>query len=210
VEQLPLFIPDREDETCEAPQPQFDQRRRRLQEALAEYSLDTPTLRRLAETPGAELRQALLHPTAPELEHLIDVLSALLRPELGEQITRPQDLATILMVEMGYLDQEELWVACLSTKNHLQKLHTVYKGSLNSASVRVAEVFKEPLRLNSAAIIVTHNHPSGIAEPSPDDVALTCSLVRAGQLLDCKVLDHLVIGQGQWVSLRERGLGFTT
>jgi DNA repair protein RadC len=72
----------------------------------------------------------------------------------------------------------------------------------------VGEVFKDAVRRAAAAIIVVHNHPSGDPTPSPDDIAITRAIVEAGQLLDIQVLDHLVIGQGRFVSLKERGLGF--
>jgi len=74
--------------------------------------------------------------------------------------------------------------------------------------VRIGEIFKEPIRLNSASIIVVHNHPSGDPTPSPEDVVVTRQIIEAGQLLDIDVLDHLVIGSGRFVSMRERGLGF--
>ncbi|RRR66864.1 MAG: hypothetical protein EI684_19900, partial [Candidatus Viridilinea halotolerans] len=70
------------------------------------------------------------------------------------------------------------------------------------------EVFKEAIRRNSAAIIVAHNHPSGDCTPSPEDVLVTKQIVQAGHLLDIQVLDHLVIGMGVYVSMRERGLGW--
>ena len=98
----------------------------------------------------------------------------------------------------------------LDTKNRIQAICTVYIGSLNASLVRVGEVFKEAVRRNSAALIVAHNHPSGAPEPSPEDVLVTREIVQAGKLLDVDVLDHLIIGHGTWVSLRERGLGFET
>jgi DNA repair protein RadC len=70
-------------------------------------------------------------------------------------------------------------------------------------------LFKDAIRTNASAIIVVHNHPSGDPTPSPDDVAVTRAIAQAGKLLDVDVLDHMVIGQGRWVSLKERGLGFT-
>ena len=85
----------------------------------------------------------------------------------------------------------------------------VYKGSLNSSQVRVGEVFNAAIRRSAASVIVVHNHPSGDPTPSPDDVAVTRAFVQAGKLLDVEVLDHLIIGEGQWVSLKERGLGFS-
>ena len=84
----------------------------------------------------------------------------------------------------------------------------LYRGSVSSAPVRVAEAFREAVRRNATAIALAHNHPSGDPEPSADDVELTRALVEAGRLLEIDVLDHLVIGHGRWVSLRERRLGF--
>ena len=85
---------------------------------------------------------------------------------------------------------------------------TIYVGSLNTNVVRVAELFRDAIKHNAAAIIVVHNHPSGDPTPSREDVRLTEMLVQAGKLLDIEVLDHLIIGQGRFVSLKERGLGF--
>ncbi|MBA3469422.1 MAG: DNA repair protein RadC [Herpetosiphonaceae bacterium] len=129
-------------------------------------------------------------------------------PEERLQITSPADVAGLLQLEMSHLDKEHLRTVILNTKNHVLKIETVTIGSLNSAGVRIAEVFREPIKLNAAAIIVVHNHPSGDPTPSPDDILLTRQLIQAGQLLDIDVLDHLVIGQARWVSMRERKLGW--
>lgn len=125
------------------------------------------------------------------------------------QVRSPVDVANLLMLEMSLLEQEQLRVVLLDTKNFVIKVHTVYSGSLNSAVVRVGEVFREPIRSNSAAIAVVHNHPSGDPTPSPEDVRVTEMIVEAGALLDIDVLDHLIIGRNRFVSLKERGLGFT-
>jgi DNA repair protein RadC len=125
------------------------------------------------------------------------------------QIKSPQDAAQLLLLEMGHLDQEHLRTVLLDTKNRVQSITTIYVGSLNASMVRVGEVFKAALRQNSASLIVAHNHPSGDPTPSPEDVLVTREIVAAGQLLDVEVLDHLVIGQGRYVSMRERGLGFS-
>ena len=109
---------------------------------------------------------------------------------------------------MQALEQEHLRVLLLDRRNKALEVVEVYRGSVNSSQVRVGKVFKEAIRKNASGIIVVHNHPSGDPTPSPDDVGVTRAIVQAGKLLDVDVLDHLVIGQGRWVSLKERGLGF--
>jgi DNA repair protein RadC len=120
----------------------------------------------------------------------------------------PTVAAEFVMAEMSALEQEELRVLILDTRNCLLKMHTAYVGSLNAISIRVAELFREAIRLNAAAIIAIHNHPSGDPTPSSEDVYVTRQFVEAGKLLNIDVLDHLVIGAGRWLSLKERGLGF--
>ncbi|MBX3053830.1 MAG: DNA repair protein RadC [Caldilineaceae bacterium] len=124
------------------------------------------------------------------------------------QIRTPADVADLLMLEMGLLDHEQLRVVLLDTKNQVQDIVLLYKGSLNTAVVRVGEVFREALRRNMASIVLVHNHPSTDPTPSPEDVRLTEKIVEAGNLLNIDVLDHLVICQNRFVSLKERGLGF--
>ncbi|HJZ50130.1 MAG TPA: DNA repair protein RadC [Roseiflexaceae bacterium] len=131
------------------------------------------------------------------------------QPDARLQIKSPDIIAQRLMAEMSHLDQEHLRTVLLDTKNRIQTIHTVYIGSLNASMVRVGEVFKEAVRRNSAAILVSHNHPSGDATPSPEDVLVTREIVSAGKMLDIDVLDHLVIGNGRYVSMREKGLGFS-
>lgn len=180
-----------------------------LREALAPY-INLTMLRRLAANTG-DLRAALLTSNvSPEVNALLDLLTAILTPAGRDQIKGPADVAALLMVEMSRLDQEELRVVALDTKNRVLAIHTVYRGSVNSASVRVGEVFKEALRLNSVAIIIVHSHPSGDPTPSPENILVTRQIVEAGNLLDIEALDHLIISRGKWVSMRERGLGFTS
>lgn len=126
------------------------------------------------------------------------------------QVKSPADVAKLFMVEMMALDQEELWVAALDTKNKLIKVAKVYRGSVNTAMIRVGEVFKEALRLNATSIIVAHNHPSSDPTPSPEDILVTRQIVEAGKLLDVETLDHLILAGSRYVSLRERGLGFSS
>lgn len=129
-------------------------------------------------------------------------------PDERPAINSPADAAALVHYEMMALEQEELRVMLLDTRNRVMSIESIYRGSLNSSQVRVGELFKSAVRRNVAALIVIHNHPSGDPTPSPDDIALTRAVVEAGRLLDIEVLDHLVIGRGRWVSLKERKLGF--
>jgi DNA repair protein RadC len=124
-----------------------------------------------------------------------------------ETINSPSDAAA-LCSDMSTFDVEHLRVIMLNTKSMVLGIADVYKGSVNSSQIRVGEVFRPALQRNAPSVIIVHNHPSGDATPSPDDVAVTRALLQAGKLLDIQVLDHLVVGHGKWVSLKERGLGF--
>ncbi len=130
-------------------------------------------------------------------------------PQERPTINSPADAAALVQYEMSSLEQEHLRVFLLTTRNHLLDIVEIYKGSVNSSQIRIGELFKPAIRRNAPAIIVAHNHPSGDPTPSPDDVAVTRAMVQAGKLIDVEVLDHLVIGNGRFVSLKERGLGFT-
>ena len=123
-------------------------------------------------------------------------------------VRSPADAANILMTEMGLLLQEHLRTVLLDSHNRILAIPTIYIGSVNSAQVRVGEVFREAIRINASAMIVVHNHPSGDPTPSPDDVHVTRMIVEAGKLMAIDVLDHLVIGRQRFVSMKERGLGF--
>ena len=124
------------------------------------------------------------------------------------QVRSPADAAQLLMAEMSLLEQEHLRLVLLDTKNCVLSTPTVYVGSLNTTLIRVGELLRYALRENCAALIVVHNHPSGDPTPSPEDVIVTRKIVEAGELLDVTVLDHLIIGRGRFVSMKERGLGF--
>jgi DNA repair protein RadC len=130
-------------------------------------------------------------------------------PEERPKITSPADAANLLMSEMSLLEQEHLRLLLLDTRNQVLAMPTIYIGSLNTSVVRVGELFRSAIKENAAAIIVAHNHPSGDPAPSSEDVRVTRQIVEAGQLLDIDVLDHVIIGRQRYVSLKERGLGFT-
>ena len=123
-------------------------------------------------------------------------------------VTSPEAIARLLQAEIELLAQEELRLLVLDTKHHLLAAPTLYRGSVNSAPARVAEIYREAVRRNASAIAVAHNHPSGDPTPSRDDVALTAALVETGALMEIELLDHVVFGHGRYVSMREQRLGF--
>jgi DNA repair protein RadC len=129
-------------------------------------------------------------------------------PEERPQVRSPADAAHLVMPVMGLLEQEELHVMLLDTKNRVLGTRQVCKGAANVTHVDMADLFRHAIRANAVFLIVAHNHPSGDPTPSPEDVAITRQIVEAGKLLNVEVLDHLVIGRQAFVSLKERGLGF--
>ncbi len=122
--------------------------------------------------------------------------AASLQPEARPVITEPRDVVALLGAELAPLEQEELRVLLLSTRNHVLAVRTVYRGSVNAASVRISEVLRDAIRHNAPAVIAVHNHPSGDPAPSPADIQMTQDLVAAGRLLDIDVVDHIIIGAG--------------
>jgi DNA repair protein RadC len=125
------------------------------------------------------------------------------------RISCPSDAVALLAPVMATLNQEELRVILLDTRNRVLGIPTIYKGSLNTSVVRVGEIFRPAIEAPAAAIIVVHNHPSNDPSPSPEDVQVTRQIAAAGKLLDIELLDHLIIAAGgRHVSLKERGLAF--
>ena len=177
---------------------------RLLSEREGLRGLASDDLAALAATHGLGAAKATTIAAAFELGRRIAIEGDGVRPT----VTSPADIARLLQSEMELLQQEELRLLVLDTKHHVLAAPTLYRGSVNSAPARVAEVFREAVRRNASAIAVAHNHPSGDPTPSEDDVTLTESLLKAGALLDVEVLDHVVFGRGRYVSMRERRLGF--
>ncbi len=124
----------------------------------------------------------------------------------SRQMRCPQDVFDLLSPEMEDLPQEQLRVLLLNTRNRVLDAVLVYQGNVHTAIVRMAEVFREAIIANAPAIILSHNHPSGDPEGSPDDVRLTKEAIEAGKLLDIDVLDHIVIGHGRFTSLKQLGV----
>lgn len=168
------------------------------------------TLRDLASATFEELTgiNRLGQKKAAALLASIELARRLYSTPPGEQksIRGPQDVANLLMGEMYHLDREHFKVILLNTKHRVIKLETVSIGTLNTSMVHPRELFKSAIRHSAAAVILVHNHPSGITEPSREDIDITKRLVDAGSLLGIEVLDHIIIGDGDYASLKEKGL----
>lgn len=124
------------------------------------------------------------------------------RPIVGS----PCDVYELVRGELEYLFVERFVVLGLSTKNHVMVQHTVSVGSLNASIVHPRETFNMLIRRNCAAAILVHNHPSGDPTPSPEDIMLTKKLIEVGEIIGIPVLDHVIVGQGRYVSLKEKGI----
>lgn len=129
------------------------------------------------------------------------------QPDERPFVSSPQDVLNLLGAEMSLLEQEQIRVVLLDTRNRVIAVPTVYAGSVNTSLVRIGELFREGVRQNAVAVVVVHNHPSGDPTPSQEDVAVTRAIVAAGKLLNIDVLDHIVLGGGRCVSMKERRLG---
>jgi DNA repair protein RadC len=120
-------------------------------------------------------------------------------------VRSPKDVAGVMMEELRYHTQEHFVCLYLNTKNHIIGRETIFIGSLNSSIVHPREVYKEAIRRSSASVICLHNHPSGDPAPSREDIEVTRRLQEAGRILGIELLDHIIIGDGQFYSLKEKG-----
>ncbi len=121
-------------------------------------------------------------------------------------IKSPEDVSRLLMEELRYLKKEVFKIILLNTKNYIIKSVNVSMGSLNSSIVHPREVFSEAVKAGCSGLLLAHNHPSGDPEPSREDIETTQRLVNAGDILGIKVLDHVIIGDGRYISFKEKGL----
>lgn len=119
------------------------------------------------------------------------------------QISSPADVARLMMPSLRDLQKEELHVLCLDTKNFVTKQRRIFEGSLNASIIHPREVFRFAIEATAASIILVHNHPSGDPAPSPEDINATKQLKSAGELLQIKVTDHIIIGDGCYISMKE-------
>ncbi|MBO8172541.1 MAG: DNA repair protein RadC [Bacillaceae bacterium] len=123
----------------------------------------------------------------------------------GSPLHSPQAVADLLMEDLRYFSKEHFICLFLNTKNRVISRKTIFVGSLNASIVHPREIFKEAIRQSSASIICAHNHPSGDPTPSREDINVTKRLVKAGDIVGIDVLDHIIIGDTSYVSLKEKG-----
>lgn len=180
---------------------------------LAQELLDRfGSLHQLARTNKAQLQRirGIGGAQAGRVLAFLELSRRLQLPTATEKprITSPADGANLLLPRLSHLQQEEMHVILLDTRNRVLDMQLIYRGSLNSSVVRIGEIFRVAIETPAAAIILAHNHPSGDPSPSPEDIAVTRKIAEAGHLLSIDLLDHLIIGNGRFTSLKERGLGF--
>jgi len=120
-------------------------------------------------------------------------------------IRSPEDGAKYVMNDMRFLSQEHFVTLYLNTKNQVLHKKTIFIGSLNASIVHPREIYKEALRRSAASIVCIHNHPSGDPTPSREDIEVTRRISECGKILGVELLDHLIIGENKFVSLKEKG-----
>lgn len=128
---------------------------------------------------------------------------AIRRNEDRYHIQTPEDIYEFVRYDMENLDHEELRILSLDTKHFLLGEDTLYRGTINSSNIRIAEVFRRPLLLNAACFVLVHNHPSGDPTPSAADIVTTRNIMAAGKTMDLPMLDHVVIGSEGFVSIKK-------
>ena len=177
----------------------IDVAKRLLQHFGGLHGIQSATFQELATQKGIGVAKA------SQIKAAIEIGSRINREKVLEKagFHSPEDAAERVMYEMRGLQQENLWVLSLDVRNRELGLDKLYVGSLNLSLVRIGEVFKFAIQRNASSIIVYHNHPSGDPSPSPEDVALTKAITQAGKLLDIPLLDHVIIGQGTFTSLKQ-------
>lgn len=155
----------------------------------------------MTDIPGLGLTKAVTILAAVELGRRLHIEST----AKATIVHGPEDAAAYLMPRLEFERKEHFVILLLNTKNHITGMRNVSTGSLSASVVHPREVFLEAIHSSAAAIILSHNHPSGDPSPSREDIAVTQRLQKAGKILDIPVLDHIIIGEGRFVSMKEQG-----
>ena len=156
-----------------------------FRELCAEYGM--------GEAKSAQIKAAL------EIGHRL----ALLQVDARYKVSTPAEAANLVMLELAYLDTEQMRILLLDSKSQLVEKINSYQGTVNSSVLRAAEVFRPAIIRNCPGLILCHNHPSGDPTPSQEDIETTKQLVEAGRILDIELVDHIIIGHQRFVSLKE-------
>ncbi len=175
--------------------------------AMASKLLDTYGVGGLKNVDENELASEGLSKAKARLFKVVCELAlrlSLSDPGEHRQIVSPNDAATLLRPFMAHLDHEEFRVLVLDTKNCVVANILLYQGTVNSSVLRASEVFRQAIVRNCPNIIVAHNHPSSDPSPSPEDIEVTRQFLEAGKLLDIELLDHIIVGNPRFTSLKER------
>jgi DNA repair protein RadC len=165
-------------------------------------ALSRASSQELIEQPGMSAARAVAVAAAFEIGRRVHAAPAERRPT----VRAPGDVAAIVGPQLRHLDREHFCAVLLNTRHEVVDVATVAVGGLDSAPIHPREVFKAAIRRSAAAVILVHNHPSGTPEPSQDDLRITARLADAGRVIGIEVLDHVIIGDGRFTSLRERGV----
>lgn len=163
-------------------------------------SLGNATFEELAGLDGVGAAKAAQLLASVELGRRVVAM----KPRVRLVLNNPPAVASLLMASMRYLEREHFKALILNTKNQLLKIVDVAVGTLNAAIIHPRELYKTAIRANGAGVIVAHNHPSGDTKPSREDIALTRRLVEAGKILGIDFLDHVIIGDGKFLSMKEK------
>jgi DNA repair protein RadC len=166
------------------------------------HSLVDASVEELSETKGVGLAKACQVKAALELSKRFSAF----QKEKEYQISSPEDAAELVKEKMRCLDREHFWALLLNTKNRVITIDEVSVGTLNSSSVHPRELFRNAIKRSAAAIILVHNHPSGNTRPSKEDIDVTRRICKVGRLVGIDVLDHLIIGDNKFISLKSEGL----
>lgn len=169
-------------------------------------------LRGLGKVSFGELasQRALGSAKAAQLLAAVELGKRVVHAEPAERrvIHSSHDVYALMFADMALLEQEELKVVLLSARNDVICVKDVYKGSVATIGVRIGEVFRDAVREGCPAIVAVHNHPSGDPTPSSQDAVLTKQMIESGRLLGIELLDHVIIGRQNFVSMKDRKIAF--
>lgn len=163
------------------------------------YDMDIATDSELMELEGIKKN------TIIKIRAILDLVKNGRNKYSKEKVSSPKDIFA-LCKDMKYLDVEVMRLICLDTKHKVIVNKDIFKGTLDSAIINPREIFKEALKCSASKILVVHNHPSGDPTPSKEDINVTLRLKECGSIMGIEFIDHLIVGQDKYISLKEKGI----